>query len=682
MTFAHSAASRRLAVAWRLCRAAIMCALFVSAPMSAGAATHTAKLDTHVKQQAKRGSGTVRVIVRTKPGQRAAVANRLRQGGHNVYGDHAGIEALSVEVSANGLKGLANDPSVDSISSDADIDSLDSKKNSPPTSSSSSSTTSTYTTVTSTLLSTLDLGNFGLGSTIGVAVLDSGLKDDGNFTGRILEFDDFTTSTPRINTTPYDDFGHGSHVAGLIGSNGSISLGKYSGVAQGTKFLILKVLDKNGSGKTSTLINAIEYVIANKDRLGIRIINLSLGHPIYESAATDPLVLEVERATRAGLIVVVAAGNIGRNPSTGAIGYAGITSPGNAPDAITVGAAKTFDTIGRSDDRVAGYSSRGPTWYDGFAKPDIVAPGQSLISDAPAASTLALTYPSLVVNYNLHTYLNLSGTSMSTGVVSGLVAAMLEVSRYGAIQRATTLYGGKYVNSGSFVPPPYPSTNAVKAMLEYSATRLRDEYGVEYDSLTQGAGEVNGIGALLLAYYADTSQPVGSKWITTPIDPNTLYGTENVPWVQDIIWGTNVVSGSALIDVNQQAWAQNVVWGTGDEDNIIWGTNDENDNIVWGTSADQDNIIWGTDVDNIVWGTSDLDNIIWGTDVIWGTNVAWTNNIVWGSSLIGFFNGQDIIWGTYDSQDNIIWGTATDDNIVWGTNFLKTVQSLALLGVF
>src|ERR1043166_9533079 len=285
MTFAHSAASRRLAVAWRLCRAAIMCALFVSAPMSAGAATHTAKLDTHVKQQAKRGSGTVRVIVRTKPGQRAAVANRLRQGGHNVYGDHAGIEALSVEVSANGLKGLANDPSVDSISSDADIDSLDSKKNSPPTSSSSSSTTSTYTTVTSTLLSTLDLGNFGLGSTIGVAVLDSGLKDDGNFTRRILEVDDFTTPTPRIHT-----------------------------------------------------------------------INLSLGHPIYESAATEPLVLEVERATSAGLIVVVAAGNIGRNPSTGAIGYAGITSPGNAPDAITVGAAKTFDTIGRSDDRVAGYS--------------------------------------------------------------------------------------------------------------------------------------------------------------------------------------------------------------------------------------------------------------------------------------------------------------------------------------
>src|SRR5260221_9307277 len=169
----------------------------------------------------------------------------------------------------------------------------------------------------------------------------------------------------------------------------------YSGVPQGVRFVILKVLDRNGRGATITLINAIEYVIANKDRLGIHVINLSLGHPIYESAATDPLVQEVERATRAGLIVVAAAGNFGTDPNTGLTGYAGITSPGNAPDAITVGAAKTFDTAIRSDDRVAGYSSRGPGWYDGFAKPDIVAPGQSLVSDCPAGSTLALTYPSL-----------------------------------------------------------------------------------------------------------------------------------------------------------------------------------------------------------------------------------------------------------------------------------------------
>src|SRR6185503_15239138 len=152
--------------------------------------------------------------------------------------------------------------------------------------------------------------------------------------------------------------------------------------------------------------------------------------------------------TRAGLIVVAAAGNHGRNPETGLPGYAGITSPGNAPDAITVGATRTADTATRSDDRVAPYSSLGPTWYDGFAKPDIVAPGNTLVSDAPPTSTLVRNYPSLVVTYNLQTYLKLSGTSMATGVVSGLVATMLEVNRYGATERAKQLYGARYVNSG------------------------------------------------------------------------------------------------------------------------------------------------------------------------------------------------------------------------------------------
>jgi serine protease AprX len=649
-------------------------------PAGAAAGPRAHKLDIHLQQTLKRGSGASRVIVRTKPGQRQAVAQALRLQGNEVYGDHAGIEGLSVAVSARTLRSLANNPNVESISTDADLDALDSKSannsNNSNKSKSSTSTTSTPTTSTSpqsntivsTLLTTLGLGNFGMGSTIGVAVLDSGLKDDGNFTGRIVEFHDFTGLTPTVNSAPYDDYGHGTHVAGLVGSSGMMSSGKYDGVAQSVRFVVLKVLDKNGKGKTSTLINAIEYVIANKARLGIYVINLSIGHQIYESAATDPLVQEVERATRAGLIVVAAAGNVGRNPQTGLPGYAGITSPGNAPSAITVGAANTLNTPARSDDRVAPYSSRGPSWYDGLAKPDVVAPGHGLISDAPAGSTLAITYPSLVVTDNLRSYLKLSGTSMSTGVVSGLVAAMLEVNRWAAVQRATQTYNDQYVNSGNWTPPPYPTANAIKAMLQYSATRLRDEFGVEYDALTQGAGEVNGLGALSLAYYTDTSKPVGSTWIGSPIDPHTTFGGEVTAWGQNIVWGTNILSGVDVISVNQQAWAQNIVWGTGDDDNIVWGTLDEDDNIVWGT-----NIVWG---DDIVWGT----NIIWGDDIVWGTNIMWSTNIVWGTGLIGSFDGSNIVWGTFD-DDNIVWGTLDDDNIVWGTSSFDANTYLSSLGV-
>ncbi|PYR11500.1 MAG: hypothetical protein DMG00_10300 [Acidobacteria bacterium] len=638
----------------RLCCGAVAWALLA---FGADAQAASSKFDSHLQQSLKRGSGNERVIVRVKPGQRAEMAQKLRRAGHAVYGDHAGIEAISVHVSVAALRALANDPAVESVSTDADLDALDSKKNSP---SSSTTTSSGDMTTVSSLLTTLGMVNYGLGSSIGVAVIDSGLQDDGNFTGRILEFHDFTSLSPAVNSTPYDDYGHGSHVAGLVGSSGAISSGLYSGPAQSVRFLVLKVLDKNGKGKTSALVDAIEYVIANKDRLRIFVINLSLGHPIYEAAATDPLVQEVERATRAGLIVVAAAGNIGRNPETGLPGYAGITSPGNAPDAITVGASRTFDTAARSDDRVAIYSSRGPTWYDGFAKPDVMAPGQALVSDAPANSTLAQNYSSLLLTYNQHTYLKLSGTSMSTGVVSGLVAAMLDVSRFGATQRATQLYGGKYVSSGLWVPPPYPTANAIKAMLQYSATRLKDEYGVEYDALTQGAGEVNGLGALVLAYVVDTSKPIGSNWLTAAIDPHTVFGAENVAWAQDVIWGTNVLSGTDVMSVNQAAWAQNILWGTGDNDNPIWG------------SAEDDNVVWGT---NVVSGS----NIIWSTNVVWGTNVLWGANIVWGGDLIGFFDGENVVWGTSDGE-NVVWGTLDDGNVVWGTSF-EAYTYLSLLGI-
>ena len=104
--------------------------------------------------------------------------------------------------------------------------------------------------------------------------------------------------------------------------------------------------------------------------------------PIYQPAADDPLVQAVEKAAATGVIVVASAGNYGTNTETGAVGYAGTTSPGNAPSAITVGAYNHQGTNGRRDDRVTSYSSRGPSWYDAFAKPDVVAPGHLLRREA------------------------------------------------------------------------------------------------------------------------------------------------------------------------------------------------------------------------------------------------------------------------------------------------------------
>ena len=225
------------------------------------------------------------------------------------------------------------------------------------------------------------------------------------------------------------------------------SRSRFVGVAPNARLVGLKVLDKKGQGTTSNVLRALEFATTYKDALGISVINLSLGHPIFEPAATDPLVQAVEQAVRAGLVVVVSAGNFGINPATGLPGYAGLASPGNAPSALTVAALKTFDTVTRLDDRIADYSSRGPTWYDGFAKPDLAVPGDSLLSVAAAGSTLRAMNEARGGSGD---YMRLSGTSMAAGVASGIAALMLDA------------------NHGL-------TPNALKAALEFSAIPVEDD---------------------------------------------------------------------------------------------------------------------------------------------------------------------------------------------------------------
>ena len=195
----------------------------------------------------------------------------------------------------------------------------------------------------------------------------------------------------------------------------------------------------------------------------------------------------------------------------------------------------------------------------------------------------------------------------------------------------------------------------------YSATPLRNAEDVLFDTLTQGSGEVNGLGALALAYFADTTQAAGSFWITTDWPPVTNFGGVEERWSQTIVWGTRLMRGSSLVEVNQIAWAANIVWGTGEMSNIVWGTLSEGDNIVWGTALDGDNIVWGT--------TLFLGNAELAENIVWGTGMTWDDNIVWGTGLLGVFDGDNIVWGTMaDDADNIVWGTLFDDNIVWGTS--------------
>ncbi|WP_025702159.1 S8 family serine peptidase, partial [Paenibacillus forsythiae] len=177
----------------------------------------------------------------------------------------------------------------------------------------------------------------------------------------------------------------------------------------------VKVLDRNGSGYDSTIIKGIEWCIANRKRLRLRILSLSLGGPIDSPYTDDPLCQAVEQAVKAGLTVVIAAGNAGP-------GYGTIESPGNSPSAITVGAVDDRRSLPQADDRIAPFSSRGPARFRGN-KPDLAAPGVAIISLRSPRSRLDREYPDQRVG---NRYFVMSGTSMSTPIVSGAAAQLLQ----------------------------------------------------------------------------------------------------------------------------------------------------------------------------------------------------------------------------------------------------------------
>lgn len=206
------------------------------------------------------------------------------------------------------------------------------------------------------------------GKDVTIAVLDTGIYPHQDLEERIVAFKDFVKN----KTEPYDDNGHGTHCAGDAAGSGLMSDGKYQGPASEANLVGVKVLDKVGAGSLSTVIAGIEWCIRNQEQLNIDVLSLSLGSPTEQGAEDDPVVEAVEKAWDSGIVVCVAAGNSGPAEQT-------IASPGISPKVITVGAADDQNTIDRSDDTIANFSSRGPT-VDGLMKPDLLTPGVNIVS--------------------------------------------------------------------------------------------------------------------------------------------------------------------------------------------------------------------------------------------------------------------------------------------------------------
>ena len=230
------------------------------------------------------------------------------------------------------------------------------------------------------------------GKGIGVCILDTGIYEHIDFTGRIWAFYDFLAFKRR----PYDDNGHGTHVAGLVAGDGTASMGKYRGAAPGCGIIALKVLDRYGNGSQDDVLRALRWIREYRQQYRIRVVNISVGTTCNSKRNHARLLESVEQLWDEGVVVVTAAGNQGPRPGS-------ITAPGSSKKVITVGSSDLLE--GRS-----AISGRGPT-AECVCKPDIVAPGNKIMSCVPGKP---------------YSYGVKSGTSMSTPLVTGAIACALE----------------------------------------------------------------------------------------------------------------------------------------------------------------------------------------------------------------------------------------------------------------
>ena len=432
------------------------------------------------------------------------------------------------------------------------------------------------------------------GSGIGVAVVDSGIAPHSALDSRVIA---------RVNLVSWegpttgDPYGHGTHVAGIIGGNTTapkyVTTAFAGGSAPGVNLIDVRVLGATGVGYTSDVIAGIDWAIANRTRYGIRVINLSLGHAVSEPAAIDPLCQAVARAVQAGVVVVASAGNYGVT-SSGAPVLGGITSPGNSPFAITVGAIDTAGTVTRSDDTVAAYSSKGPTRYDLAVKPDVVAPGTRIVSLEAQGSYLSKNYPSWHIGGSAkNSYFRLTGTSMATAVVSGGVALLLDANPFmtpGQVKVALQM-GATFMPNGGLV-------GAGSGLVNFPQSQKIATTGLVASLLNTVDGL---LGTSSGATFRDTGTMIDRIYDRTGVRLLGLVDL-SVLFVQADSSETGVLNLLGLNNPIAQIPANHVVWG----DVADW-TN--NYHVVWGDSIRSpsgQHVVWGdmehTDSNHVVWG--------------------------------------------------------------------------------
>jgi serine protease AprX len=434
-----------------------------------------------------------------------------------------------------------------------------------------------------------DVGYTGMG--VGIAVLDSGVKKykelekdtRGNKNGFVNGWSALTNK----NDGKKDKNGHGTLVASIVSNQKRNTYGKFFGVAPDSVIIPIQVLDEEGKGLYSQVIAGIQWAIEHRDEYNIRVMNLSLSAPVRSHYWDDPLNQAVMQAWEAGIVVVVAAGNSGPDPMS-------VGVPGNNPYAITVGAlTDAYTPTDWSDDYVPSFSASGPT-YEGFIKPDLVAPGGHVAGVMSEKCKLAKEHPNHKIDKD---YFQLSGTSMSAAQVSGVVALMLSRSPNLTPDQV------KYRLLASARPAVHPDGQLAFSIWRQGAGRV-DAYGAVFGDYEGSANY-----GLDIAADLEGSQHFGgyTRW-----NPETeefyLAGPDGSATDGFFTWGGGF------------AWSEGYAWGGGFAWSEIFSGGFAWSEILSGGFAWSENFAWS-------------GGFAWSETYTWGGGFAWSEVYTWGGGF-------------------------------------------------
>ena len=589
--------------------------------------------DSHDARRRRLGDSEMASVIMQLSGKPKGMLNAfLNRNGVHVNAKYEGLNALAVELPLSSLEELASFEEVSYVSADREMVSLGGRLSVEV----GAEMVREQTSVDSVAYN-LD------GAGVGIAVLDSGLySSHKSFTGRLGGSKDYTGE----NRTD-DPFGHGTHVAAIAAGSASILSGRYSGVAPGATIYNLRVLNSQGVGRVSSVLAALNDLLLYHVNYNIRVVNMSLGMPAIDSYRDDPVCVAVRKLVDAGVVVVAAAGNNGKNAAGDKV-YGLIHAPGNEPSAITVGASNDAGTVGRQDDCVTTFSSRGPTrsfWtdeagqrhYDHVMKPDLVAPGNKIVSAESESNYLVRTNPTLdagtskFVNQKM---MRLSGTSMATPVVAGAAALLLQLN-------------------------PRLTPNMVKMILMYTSQQLAG-----FNQLEQGAGEVNVEGAVRLAKalrMLPAGTAVGTPMLLGPapapqtrisyVDSLGRAAATSFTWGQGVILSHTYATGAALINSYQAAYGLGVILGDGVifSDGAIMG-----DGVVF-----SDGVIFADQIMTSAGAIMGDGAPFIGAGVVFGDGVVFSDGAIMGDGLImsdSYIFGDLVTRGDYAAQSTSLLG--------------------------